>query len=465
VKGKAKEAKPKRQIPYPIPEALPGTRGKDWIIKETFADGHGTTQFDPNEMAVPLDEDPRSAVTRIHEMAHAAWSESDPATLTKKWGLKDKTLTCVVEDLRMNTGLKNSGITLPMEVVTGSDADYAKAAERIVRMDEKSSADALRAAVHLGVSSIHTGDWAHIDKALKTSKYSGCNEMRGLIQTCVTIMRNHTAHGSQVPGISGTREACRYLEDYIKVIEDAEKAAKSQQGDDDDDTIARKAKVRDVQFNERAERDPQGTLSIPFKIPKTGDGTSIWGDMVIEYPPLDFVAQVRIKARRRKNDECGVDVRALDRMLVDGRVFGCRRRVPGGTVLIDNSGSMGFTAQQVKRIMMLAPAATIAFYEGNGTDGRLVIAAKRGKIMDEAGMRRQWGDNTVDGPALVWLAGQAAPRYWVSDEGVTGRGSRSGASEAHLLAYCRVVCARAYIKRLDSMEEVEAEFKGLTEDA
>lgn len=465
MKGKGKEAKPKRQIPYPIPEALPGDRGKAWIIKESFDDGHGTTRFDPNEMAVPLDEDPRSAVTRIHEMAHAAWSESDPKTLTKKWGLKDSKLTCVVEDLRMNVGLMNSDIRLPMEVVSATEDVFDKAADRIVRMAEKSDAEALRAAVHLGVSSLYTADWHSIDMAFRKARYSGRNSVRSLMTMCINIMKNHTADGRQVPNISGTMEVCRFLENHIQTIEDAENAAKSQQGDDDDDdTIARKAKVRDVQFNEMAERDPTGTLHIPFKIPQAGVGTSMWGDLVIEYPPLDFVAQVRIKARRRKNDECGVDVRALDRMLVDGRVFSCRKRVPGGTVLIDNSGSMGFTAQQVKRIMMLAPAATIAYYEGNGTDGRLVIAAKRGKIMDEAGMHRKWGDNTVDGPALVWLAGQAAPRYWVSDEGVTGRGS-SGASEEHLLAYCRVVCARANIKRLDNMEEVEAEFKGLTEGA
>jgi hypothetical protein len=55
--------------------------------------------------------------------------------------------------------------------------------------------------------------------------------------------------------------------------------------------------------------------------------------------------------------------------------------------------------------------------------------------------------NVVDEPALRWLARQRAPRYWVSDGGVSGVGDRSSAG---VQRRCAEICRVAEIRRFPS---------------
>lgn len=471
---------------YPFPEALHEEKGRGWTIKEAYKAGHGATDLRNKRMTVPLDDDAKQANVRVHEMCHAAWSESDPTTLANQWGINDPALVAAAEDMRINYALvmkAAAGEEVQQRMRVHGLCDPSVADEVIKRVASEAEDDpamALSDMVQAYIATIGTPEHATLCD-LQRTKATRAAIGRDALVHARTIAANawaimdkagYRADGSPVPTLQAVRDVCAYIQDQIDVVrkadEDAKNAAsKPGMGDDESDGKSSKfvtamPKRMDAGWSEKDERDDQKVAQVDFRhtIPTTNK-ESLWGEMFIEHPPLEWVAKVRIKGRRRKSDECGVDVRSLDRMLVDGRVFGVRRRVPGGTVLIDNSGSMGFTARQVKEIMEMAPAATIAFYEGNGTTGRLVIAAKRGKIMDENKMHRIWGDNTVDGPALVWLAGQAAPRYWVSDFGVTGVGG--GASSIMLQSYCRVVMARANIKRLDHIEEVREEFKALVE--
>src|SRR5688572_17093444 len=48
--------------------------------------------------------------------------------------------------------------------------------------------------------------------------------------------------------------------------------------------------------------------------------------------------------------------------VADGRAFGARRHVAGGTLLVDCSGSMSLSRDDVASMLAASPAATVALY-------------------------------------------------------------------------------------------------------
>jgi hypothetical protein len=107
---------------------------------------------------------------------------------------------------------------------------------------------------------------------------------------------------------------------------------------------------------------------------------------------------------------------ALRRPLLPQRLFLRRTPTePGGTILIDASGSMG-SFDVISQWAEKAPFGTIAYYAGNGHTGRLWVYARDGRRAAKVAEPDHRG-NTVDGPALTWLMMQPAPRIFVTDRG------------------------------------------------
>lgn len=93
------------------------------------------------------------------------------------------------------------------------------------------------------------------------------------------------------------------------------------------------------------------------------------------------------------------------------------RQTPGGTVVIDASGSMGATARNLGALCKLVPTATVAYYSGNEHGkGVLAVYAEGGKrysgqLPDDT-LR---GGNAVDLAAVRWLMAHPKPWTLVSD--------------------------------------------------
>lgn len=105
---------------------------------------------------------------------------------------------------------------------------------------------------------------------------------------------------------------------------------------------------------------------------------------------------------------------ALRRPLLPQRLFIRRTpQEPGGTILIDASGSMG-AMENIAKWVQRAPFGTIAYYAGNGREGWLWVFAREGRCAKKVAEPDSRG-NTVDGPALTWLMQQPAPRIMVTD--------------------------------------------------
>jgi len=134
--------------------------------------------------------------------------------------------------------------------------------------------------------------------------------------------------------------------------------------------------------------------------------------------------------------------------------------VGGGTVLIDNSGSMSFGAGEVAQIVHDIPFATIASYNGRGTRGTLFILAKNGRMAEpEAIEQSSIGcGNIVDYQSLLWLKTQREPRVWISDGGVTGALDRSYVG---ITSACHDIVKKNRITRvLSDVESVVRFMKG-----
>lgn len=188
---------------------------------------------------------------------------------------------------------------------------------------------------------------------------------------------------------------------------------------------------------------------------RRGAGVDV-GRMTIAKPPL-VVRQPRVLRSGVSPSHCGTEgtsIRRPDRLAIDRAIFGRMGRGGGGTVLVDVSGSMSFTAEQVEEVVRAAGgAAVVAIYSGSGHEGELRIVARADRRASSESFEPYGSGNVVDLPALEWLARQPMPRIWVSDGCVTGAADE-GCEK--LLERCNEVAKRGSIQRVDNAEEAVA---------
>lgn len=130
----------------------------------------------------------------------------------------------------------------------------------------------------------------------------------------------------------------------------------------------------------------------------------------------------KIQKANRAVEE-GTVPRYMHRWPTDKRVFHRTKRKAGGTLLIDDSGSMGMTGEDLQKILEAAPVATVAVYAGDANyerGGEIRVVARDGKRAKTKDLSiEDYGNNSIDGPALEWLGAQEYPRIWITDGGVT----------------------------------------------
>lgn len=167
----------------------------------------------------------------------------------------------------------------------------------------------------------------------------------------------------------------------------------------------------------------QPDWSRPRKFPPRWGRNTNWGAMTIFNPPRPASLPGWMRSRALAPQAAGSIVRHLHRWPTDQAIFAThRKRYKPVNILVDQSGSMSLQDSEVMELMKYAPRAQIAQYMGDGNEGRLYIIAKNGRRINvDPSAYRPYGGNTVDFPALKWLAKQNGPRIWVSDGQVLGR--------------------------------------------
>lgn len=187
-------------------------------------------------------------------------------------------------------------------------------------------------------------------------------------------------------------------------------------------------------------------------------GTAGWGKVTWESAPMYVPAKFRTLLDHRRKIDAGCIPKHINRLLSDQKLFDIKRKRPGGTALLDTSGSMSLSAEDIDQFVMAAPGLTVAGYGGQGfDDGRMILYATKGKVVDRAYRRHVGeGNNLIDGPALKWLGKMPEPRIWVSDGQVTGTGESMNAT---LKAESKAICRYYKIRRIPSIPEALEVFK------
>ncbi len=430
-----------RRTPNVFPESLPAERGIGWRVQPHLADGSraGWTDIKKRQMGVPLDASIASRNIRAHELAHASWTPArTPTSICKRAGVSYEALQRA-EDCRIGYGLIDSGVA-DYSAGTLTDEDIAKLeaeGQRLVAEHGPSVLTALAKRLSLQVVSMAMTE--DKDRILGLVERVGGEPLRALVENVAEVAETTLfPHGRYRHQRRLHRS--RHGRGRRPVVVPFRRAVQL-------------AWVLDWLF------PPEGAPAPGCRPPTPKDGQPLWGRLSIEEPPRSTVARLaRLRTVRRSSDE-GTQIRRLDRLLVDGRVFSTKRHLVGGTVLIDGSGSMGWSREEILRCVEAAPAATVAVYSGQADKGVLRIVAKDGRMVVPELVTSPCGfGNIVDGPALDWLAKQAEPRIWISDAAVTGINE---VQHPVLVAEVQRTQLMARITRLEHLAEAAAYFSSL----
>jgi len=486
--------------PYPYPEIITGT---EWQVRETL-NGQGACTDNLNyQMTVPLDREceycgcNHGRMVRRHELGHVKWS---PKTMGKLSPQTRKEAVEVLEEIRVNylMYINNLGINEPtmclemfrMKLIQliekGSIAEiilYGLACmwktneidedHKYVNPYEASNGfykkDKYRRAQY---ESYHK--WSSEFIALKEimAKFRtepnvsqirqaelefAHNQMYHFYSKLIKVRHNNSTSISYRKVQKIAEELSLVLDTFMDKPEESiyqqpsqdnleesgensnNQDAKSGVGDTvkDLEERMRKSLIEEMQYN-------------------SSSGIGKWGTMTIHKPPLTDNLQARLKnGRQYRPADFGYNPKYINRYCIDKKIFKQKQHVLGGTILIDASGSMNFSANDLLEIMQLLPAVNIAMYNGSYNTGDLRVIAKNGMRVNQNYLYKHKGrGNVIDGPALEWLASQPPRRIWVSDMHVFGIHGKNS-SGMNLMRDVLQICTSNKIINLKDIDEVK----------
>jgi hypothetical protein len=159
--------------------------------------------------------------------------------------------------------------------------------------------------------------------------------------------------------------------------------------------------------------------------PKLDGRTPYWGELRIEKLPMPKQTRGNI-GKKRIASNIGKSPRRIHRYMTDPekRIFDKISHGMGGVVVIDVSGSMSLTHEQVRLIVEASPGATvIAYSDYDDNRENAWILADKGRMVEELPSGMGFG-NGVDFPAIEWAVAHKqrhnSPVIWVTDGGVCG---------------------------------------------
>jgi len=162
------------------------------------------------------------------------------------------------------------------------------------------------------------------------------------------------------------------------------------------------------------------------------DGTINWqimklGMSRLTQPSATFVG------RKKFASVTGKTIKHPERMFTDPerRLFSRTLKSTGGVVVVDCSGSMGLTNDELSAILKSSPGCTVIGYSTGGRKKHnAYVLAKGGRRVNEAELHKILGGfgggNGIDLPVLIWANQNRKTKkdflLWISDGWVTGEG-------------------------------------------
>ncbi len=186
--------------------------------------------------------------------------------------------------------------------------------------------------------------------------------------------------------------------------------------------------------------------------------------LIFDESMLYVVRPRRSGYRRGRPTNSGTAMRYPSRLLTDPLQRAFVRKTPGagGVIVIDQSGSMDVTVEELEDLLSNAPDALIVGYShlpgDSGTTANAWILAKSGRVALQA--RAGNVGNGVDGPVLQWAVRQrhhGGPVIWVTDGQVTD----SHDQPCHTLSLqCALLVQRHRIRMVRNVNEVAGALRG-----
>jgi hypothetical protein len=385
---------------------------RKWNVQEGAPQrGDAWTDMRIAKMRVPFGADELSRTVRAHELMHAKVSP----TKSEAFEALDIRHDCIIgaEEFRVNMLVGHQGFDLKV-LADGSESNVGKHLGKnndwngVVRFmasiaGTKSAQDFLR-----GLKTTNPDfekNAREIQKVLLKRWRQTVKRDRGVKEIASTVEIDGMPFGFR----SFTLSIARFLESLM--IHEGAEGAPDEFGNDEVPDVAKVAKGNAGQFAKLIE----DVLPKPCKV----DGRL---------------------GRKRVATNIGKNPRRINRMLVDPekRVFDRRARGRGGIVVIDQSGSMRLSTDDIWRIIESAPGCVIVGYShspGTKTVPNVWVLADRGTVVES--VRKGNGGNGVDGPALRFALAKRRnnePVIWVCDGMVTDGANDS--EFANLTAEC-----------------------------
>ena len=443
-----------------------------WTVEPTTGQMGVGVDWAAKVLAVPLRGDDWSRRTQLRELIRARvglQTEEVAKVVAESYKHNGVTraLLNLAEEARINavtepfakikgleldsTGAeKKSGIRM---ATAGSPNDWEDAVEFTVRnYANKSAFDSFAA----GVRSVNP-DWSDMLRKLAgrlTSIFDGTPGDLG------STMPYHYSSDVVGPrGYNNTLVAASEIANYANGRRSPSSVA--QQRQEEEDKILEEYGQAEQNDNRL---DPDQTpleddLPDDYEFPHDEDGD--FAELVID-DTLPLSVQVEgFMNRKRKPALVGRKLGNVSRWYTDPerRIFTNKVRVKGGMVIVDISGSMSLSQQDIEAIVEAAPAATILAYSQNHySTVNAWLLAKRGWRVREIPNIGGAG-NGVDGPALVWGIKNRHPNepiVWVSDGEVTSNG---GGQNDRIILQCAQLVKKHKIIMIPSVEEAVKMFK------
>ena len=421
----------------PLPEML-GRRDAEhgqWVV-DSCAPTRGLphTNIVDRKMVVPVSPEETERVIRAHEMVHARVSPADDFGLWLARGIATETALRSVEELRVNYLVKKAGFDPMKHLADGSE-------------------------LVSGMRIAEQGDWS---VAVYTAVgFAGCaggkdfltgvrrvNRAWGeTLREIVKRVEKEIAKADKRRTLTSTARDPRTglaplgFADVERIAEMVDRLANPPQPEPDEGDEGNASKDgKDSEQNDGGEKAQKGASKGEPKAPpvskddvkKTNptmsrNGTAVpqWAELKVAKLPLVRHAPGGLGRKRRATD-MGRNPRRIGNALADPqkRIFDSSKKGNGGVVIIDGSGSMALTTEDIVKIVDSAHGATVAVYSTDTANVKdnLLILAEKGKMIQE--LPKRSGGNGVDAPALKWGINQKqhskAPVVFVTDGMVHG---------------------------------------------
>lgn len=465
----------KRQSKFPEPHFI--TR-KDrpvgrWTVEECAPKrGVAHTNNVERRIVAPVGDTKLERLIRAHEMMHSKISPAEDYEIWVKRGIASHRGMVAVEELRVNFGLALQGFDLEELTDGNEDAD----GEYCAIHNEWDSAVTFAVATAgtsggkrflVGVRR-HNKLWAN---SLAKIQKRLLKEIKKDIRSSISyVYGTDTDKGSGLSprGFLWTERMAEYV-DRLCENEPQEVAKKGQNSKKDKGDEDGKEKIDGDTISSVG---PQSESSTPTKEvditrdmnPMPSTISESWGNLIWGKVPLTKTVNGNL-GRKRISSNLGRNPRRIHRLYTDPqrRIFDRVKRAQGGIVLVDGSGSMQLTHQNIIDILESAPGALVAIYSdmdrGRGKKPNIHIVAKDGKtVANEGALPVVGAGNGVDLPALQWAIKQRknskTPLIWVTDGGVCS--PTGGLNDALTMTCLKEVIKNKVLVVEDAEEAVDA---------